>query len=358
MFDNEYGVEQELNQELAIRIVNHRNRFARLFRNRYLEMLPTIITYYNGTDVNVDWVKVELALRYGYHVVIGRDRLGNTQMLGFVTSFMTPSNPSTFLFPTNRLSYDDINWIVPHDLKPHRKDFKEITKLDNCKTGSFVVLRNKTVNYVNDMEIIDHYVSELAEIVCSRYSVTMQAKILTFLTGEKDDETINEVVKALYNGTPYAKVSGLFDPDEHINQWTTFDVSNLLVELKREYQNKIGELNMQLGINSLAVDKSSGVSDIEANSNRASTTAISNIYLLGRNNALKDYNKRYGTELYAIYNDDAISKMTLLENQFGDTTPQSNYTPENPQLGGHNNDKENSNHSTDSTIMSNQEGKK
>ena len=67
-------------------------------------------------------------------------------------------------------------------------------------------------------------------------------------------------------------------------------------------------------MNSLAVEKASGVSDAEAQSNRSFTTSNANIYLDGRNNGLRHLNKRYGLQLEAIYNDEVVSEFQELAN--------------------------------------------
>ena len=88
-------------------------------------------------------------------------------------------------------------------------------------------------------------------------------------------------------------------------------------EMKREYQNKISELCNFLGINSLAVDKESGVSDTEANSNRSFTTANSSIYLRGREpfdmlNKRFSQDERYNFNIKAYYDDEAVSSMDIM----------------------------------------------
>ena len=193
--------------------------------------------------------------------------------------------------------------------------YKEISYDDGCQTGNFVVLRNKLVNYVNDREIINHYVDELAEIVLSRYSISMQVKISTIFLGEPNDESINQVIENLYNGMPYIKGSLLFDPHEQIYHVDNAGMAQNFQELKREYQNKISELNNMLGINSLAVEKSSGVSDEEAKSNRGYTTSNANIQLDGRNSGLKRLNKRYNLNLEAVYNDEVASELQELHEE-------------------------------------------
>ena len=87
-------------------------------------------------------------------------------------------------------------------------------------------------------------------------------------------------------------------------------VVNALSEMKREYQNKISELSNFLGINSLAVDKESGVSDTEANSNRSFTTSNSNIYLRGRE-PLNMLNQRFNLDIQPYYDDEATSQIDI-----------------------------------------------
>src|SRR5699024_9845935 len=139
-------------------------------------------------------------------------------------------------------------------------EMREINHYNDCRTGNFVVIRNKTLNYTADTEIIQHYTIALAEVVLSRFSLTMQAKIITFFLGDENDESINNLVNDLYNGSPIVKAGKFFDPNEHIYHMQSDNISQNFNELKREYQNIIGELNNMLGINSLAVEKTSGVS--------------------------------------------------------------------------------------------------
>ncbi len=335
MFPDYMGIQQNLSDDVGRRVVSHRDRFTRIFFQRYLEMLPSTITYYNGESVAVDWLKVEWALRANFDVVIGQDAVGNIQMLGYATSRMTPSSITTFFGSTSPLRYNDITWTIPNYLKPPRKGFKEITKLDNCQTGNFIVLRNKTLNYVSDHELILHYITELAEIVVSRYSVTIQSKMLTLFLGDVNDETINQAVSDYLNGNPILKMSKAFDPEEQIIQLEPKEVSTLLGTLKNEYQNKISELNSSIGMNSLAVDKQSGVSDTEAKSSRAFTTNVGNIYIDARQNGLDCLNKRFDLSIYAMYNDDAVSKMTVIESLVPETkAPVTADSPEEKEANG------------------------
>src|SRR5699024_9183734 len=305
-------IDKQLNESLKEKTINHRQRFSQLFKARYLELLPSLIKYNSAEKVSVDFLKVEVALRNGYDVIIGETKNNNITVIGYATSNLTSGNPED-LFSSRLLKHGEINFIIPAYLR--QSYYKEISYDDSCKSGNFVVLRNKTLNYISDYAILDHYVQELSEIVLSRFSLSMQVKITTLFLGEPNDETLNQIISDLYNGNPYIKGSKLFDPDEQIYHMQNESIANNFQELKREYQNKISELNNMLGINSLAVEKSSGVSDSEAKSNRDFTTSNANIYLDSRNNGLFKLNKRYDLEIEAMYNDEVVSEFQEIENK-------------------------------------------
>lgn len=325
------GIEQELSEKIDVRVINHRNRFARLFYSRYLELLPTTIKYYNGNQLKaVDWLKVEVMLRNNYDVIIGETVLGNIRVLGISKQRMTPSDPANILM-TKPLTGKHIQWIIPKELRLLR--MKEITDIDNAESGNFVVFRNKALAYNSDYEIIQHYTNELAEIVLSRFSLKMQSKISTFLIGTPNDQTVNNIAESLYNGSPITKVTGHFDPDEHIKEWNNSNAGSMLAELKREYQNTLNELNSILGFSTLGVDKESGVSEGESNSGKSYTTANGNIYLSSRNNACRLLNKRYGYDIHPVFDDNAISTLTIM-NAFGGEDTGSNNGNTNADIKG------------------------
>lgn len=307
--DYKKQIDETLGKSLKEKVIHHRERFTHLFKARYLEMLPSLIKYKNQQSVSVDFMKVEVALRNGYDVVIGETRDGKIKVIGYATTKLTTGNPAD-LWSSRSLRHGDITFIInPKMRMPY---YREITDDDSCKTGNFIVLRNKVLNYTSDNEILEHYVDELAEIVLSRYSISMQVKITTLFLGEPNDETLNQIISDVYNGNPYITGSKLFDPDEQIYHMKNDGIAQNFQELKREYQNKVSELNNMLGINSLAVEKASGVSDAEADSNRAYTTSNANIYLDARNNGLRRLNKRYDLQLEASYNDEVISEFSDL----------------------------------------------
>jgi len=306
------GVEVELNQEISLRVMEHRNRFRSLIFNRYVEFLPLLINYTNKNTVGINFLQLETGLRQGYQVVIGKARNEEIMILGYIHNHYYKNSEdyiNHFNFSTEyRLTEKDIIYTIPEYLRP---DYAlEIQHYDNARSGDFIVMRNKPVNLSNDYEIIEHYCDELAEVVLSRFSLIMQSKFSKVFKSDINDETVNQFITQLFNGAPFIKTDGYFDAEEDIIELESDYVVNALSEMKREYQNKISELSNFLGINSLAVDKESGVSNTEANSNRSFTTSNSNIYLRGRD-PLQLLNQRFGLDIQPYYDDEATSQIDL-----------------------------------------------
>ena len=314
-------IDKSLNETLAEKNVRHRTRFKQLFKARYMEMLPSLIQYKNFNTVSVDFLKVEVALRNGHDVVIGQTRDNKIMVLGVAKNYQSSENPAD-IFTQSELKKSDIDFIIPsHKRMDH---YREITDRDQSLTGNFVVLRNKTLNYISDVNVLDHYIDEMAEIVLSRYSISMQVKVSSLFFGEPNDQSMQKLITNIYNGDPYIPGSKLFDPNDQIYHFDNTGTASVFKELKTEYQNKISELNNMLGINSLAVEKSSGVSDTEANSNRAYTTSNANIYLDARNNGLRRLNKRFNLDIQAMYNDEVVSEFEELSQKEGDSFDNNN----------------------------------
>lgn len=312
MFGQDFQIDKTTGKQLKEKLVHHKARFINIFKGRYSELLPSLIKYKNSDMTDVDFLKVEVALRSGYDIIIGETSTRSIQVIGYATSKQSISDPAN-LWESGELKHGEIHFLIPEILRlPY---YKEITYQDECKKGNFVVMRNKTLNYLNDYVILEHYIDELAEIIVSRYSISMQVKISNLFLGEVGDESINQLITDIYNGNPFISGSQLFDPNEQIFQFQNEGLAQVFSELKREYQNKISELNNMLGINSLAIEKESGVSDEETKGNNSYTTSNSNIYLESRNNALTKLNKRYGLQLEAMYNDDVSSEIQAFTKQ-------------------------------------------
>jgi len=302
------GIKDELPHDIADRVIEHRNRFRRFFIGKMMELLPTVITYvHNGKATSINFLKLEVALRHGYNVVIGKNKLGHLTVLGHVRK----SDTFEIMEMEKEITKDDITFTIPERLIPN--EMNEIKLDDDCSTGNFVILKNKPISYTNDYEILEHYADELTELVVSRFSIIMQAKISTFFIGDQSNsETINQIVASLWNGSPYIKTSKYFDPKQHIHTIENQHLASMFTEIKREYQNRISEMINALGFKALGVDKESGVSHTEAVGNQSFTAGNGNVYLQGRE-PIKRLEKRYGIKITPIFNDEVISESFIYE---------------------------------------------
>lgn len=200
-FNNKYSdIEQSLSEKVKQRVINQRNSFFHFFRNRYSELLPSVISYEGLDDKNVtiDPIQIEIWLRQGLGVAIGQTKKG-TMVLGTVNMSNNIYNIS--VYGTRPLTGGDINFFVSNEIK--MEHYKEISYHDGYQTGNFVVLYNKPLCFTNDYNIIDIYSERIAEIAMSRFSIYMQAKISTVIRGETDDEDVLQITQDLYNGAPY-----------------------------------------------------------------------------------------------------------------------------------------------------------
>ena len=302
---NNRGLGAELKKDLSGKVLHHRDDFYNFFIGRYMEGLATLF-FYNLPEP-FEKERLEIMLRSGQAVAYGKNRLGKMVVLGYIQDFYDLSNgvEGTYI---NRQPYTgkDIQYTIPAALIPNRESLREITVNDAAETGNFVVFHNKSINFTNDFKIIRHYAEELAEIVASRFSLIMQAKMMTVITSEVGDETANQMVSALYNGDPFVTVSKMFDVEDNIIRIDNPSLSTNLEALKTEYQNKIAELNSLFGINVLAVDKESGVTGQEANGNLGFVTVNANIWLESRQYTLNLLNKRYGADYKVTFDANAV----------------------------------------------------
>lgn len=299
---------QSFKEKIKQRVVTHRNRFYKLIYNRYSEILPFTISYENIDErFKVDLIQLESMLRHNYNVVIGEDVTGDIVILGYVN--LSNKNNFDYHYLPKTYTKKDINFII-------NKAYilPEYTQLNQYnKNGNFIVIQNKVYNYINDYEIIEHYAEEIAEISLSRFSLILQAKVMTFFRGDLNGDDLEEVIDDLFNGAPAIKTSVQFDVNENIIRFDNGNITSTLTELKREFQNKLSELNSMLGLSSLGVDKESGVSDEEAQSNASFKKSNGNIYLFARNNALKFLNERYEMNIHTEFSENMVKELSSLE---------------------------------------------
>src|SRR5699024_11690485 len=115
---------KKINKNRKKKIVKNKKRFIKILKARYLEILHILINYNNEDPISVDFMKVEVALRNGYDVVIGETANRTIQVIGYATSNQSSNNPAD-LFSSDVLRHGSINFVIPEHLQLNY--YKEIS---------------------------------------------------------------------------------------------------------------------------------------------------------------------------------------------------------------------------------------
>lgn len=312
--DNDYdsGVEISQKDKATQMIIRQRNAYRKIIFNRYHEIILNIRDYIN-VPVSFNKLKCEYFLRSGMAVAVGKDALDNFQLLGTVNDTNTVTNAFT-PYANKRLTGKDINFVIPKNLIPFDlKNYQEITELDNAQTGDFVILRNKPFTFTNDMAIVNFYADRLAELMASRLSLILQAKVTSVIPVENgNSEDADQIAANLLNGAPYLIMNK--DRMRLKDMVVTIGDSSIperIKTLKTAFNDEQNELNNMLGINTVGVDKASGVSDKEADSNNDYVTSTTNMYIRGVQHGLDLYNTRFNKKMYVYMNQPSLAELKL-----------------------------------------------
>src|SRR5699024_1183240 len=76
----------------------------------------SLIKYNNAYPISVDFMKVEVALRNGYDVVIGETANRTIQVIGYATSNQSSNNPADLFF-SDVLRHGSINFVISEHLQ-------------------------------------------------------------------------------------------------------------------------------------------------------------------------------------------------------------------------------------------------
>lgn len=304
--DRGEGVAVDLSQSLRLKVIAHRDRYFKLMTGRYMEVLYNLRQYKN-LPPSINKYKLESYLRQGRDVIIGNNAYGVACILGLSMNSFSPSNPYGTYTPMP-LTSDAIQWTIPKEYIPvgvlsGEHKLKEITELDNGATGDFVVLRNKPIQHISDFELMQLHISALAELEASLFSLIIQAKVGTVIQTEIDSNDYEKLVESIYNGAPFVHTTELLNVEENILSLGNPEVATRIKELKDDKNSRAEELNNSLAINSAGVQKQSGVSEAEVNSNNDEISAVANMYINGIQEPFNLFNHRFGTDYQVFFNE-------------------------------------------------------
>lgn len=300
------GLDVEFPEDLEKRVITHRNYHLHMMVDRIFKALISTISYKN-LDIQVDPHRLEHFLRTGKDVAIGETKEGTIAIIGY-------SSHRPYLYEDTYFPVDQSKIVYTIPEASRMEEYRRISLLDDCSTGNMIIIPNQVFYSFSDFRIIQHYCKKLSEIEASRYSLIIQAKALTYFKGDRNDETLNQLVQKFYNGSPFLKLHHAFDVEKMIGILEhTGVISQLMTSLKEEYNTVLAELCQILGINSFGIAKESGISSEEINANNELVLASANIYIKARQSEFDKLNKRYGKNIQVMYDNDKEPQRNPLE---------------------------------------------
>lgn len=302
------GVKTPVKDEIFKLVVDHKEQWKEETRRRYYEILPCLMKHKGSEWSGVDISYLERLLKSDsvYGVAVGVNSMGIVTILGKIKTYDKELERYT------RLTEKDIEWLIPQEYRP--ETCEQIWRLDDCKSGNFVVFRDKCYKKVNDKLFIKNRVSVMGEVELSRFSLIMQAKFQTFFKGNLDGGDLEDIIAEFMSGYPVIDVGTKFDEMINIFHIENPELAANLSLMKDEANNLLSELNAWLGINSLGVDKASGVSDSESNANTPFVSANSDIYIPGRQEPWDDLCKNLGKPKVEVgYNANLVKELEEID---------------------------------------------
>lgn len=292
-------IEETIEVGFADKVSNFRKRTFDIMMSRVTEVVPQLL-YYENLPPSLSSSHIERLLRLGWNdIVIGEDITGQVIVLGVVIAY-----------EVNFLGYPlakQIQWIpeLKKQMLPKNK-YKQITPYS--KDGNYVVIRNKyNKEFFPELEIIEYYTEHLAEIKATRFSLSLQAKAITYFKGTdpENNERVKKMVDAFFNGDPAITLDSNLSDKEIIGTIASASmIPQLMIQNKDEYNNVLNEMYSMLGIQNLGVDKAAGVSKMEASSNDGFLSAVANIGINARQDGFNLANEKWGYNIKVGYNND------------------------------------------------------
>lgn len=265
--------------------------------SRLIEILPYLMEYEN-LPPSLSALQIESQLRISNQdLVIGLDKFERLVVLGRPVGLV--NNASGYPIVTG------IQFIIDEAQRLPRDEYVQIIPTNPDK-GNYVLLRNRyNPGFKNDVEMIQDYAVNLAELKKSRYSLSLQANVLTYFKGIDvyDNNTINKLIDDMFEGAPVIKIESAINVNDDFGTMDNAKViPAMLSATKDEYDNVFNEILNMIGVMNLGVDKASGVTSEEASANHGFLNAINNIYVKTRQDAFDLINNALGYDIQVSAN--------------------------------------------------------
>lgn len=283
--------------------------------NDYLtNLVLNLITYENAPDT-LDERFLEFNLRYCGYARVGGVDADNVFVLGQNQNGEYGLNALGSLIDQSTIPN-------PFSVDDNTKELPYLTRMNyQGKEAGYVTLTNKYNYYLSglmstftDIQLVDRVSKSLAKIKASEMrNVDLMKQQYIGLTKNKN-LTANQVYQQIQEGQSFIGIDSDLGDITNVLDVTDFNIHDFIPTLKTAWNNEIEELLTMLGINTVGVDKKERLVAMEAEANAQLTEASANVYLQARNQQLEILNAVLGTNIEAVFNQQAFQQLVKLQN--------------------------------------------
>ena len=293
----------------------------------YLRNLLINLIKYENVPITFDMRYAEFCLRnFGYVRVGGLDK-DNIFVLQ-PDGNASQTNPQVGAFG---FIQDALDQRIPNPIKdgaqlyqitrPNVREVKRRVQAESTE-GAYVVLSNKYSYFYRglgstmmDADLDDRTAQTLAKIKATEIYNLEQMKIPYVGYTTNKNLTSKNIFSNIQQGIPFIELDADIQDVNKMFGVMNLNVPNYIADLKDAWNNELTELLTMLGINNIGVDKKERLVANEVNANSQLIEASGNIYLDARNNQFELLNEVFGTNIKAVFNQDAYNQLVSLTKQ-------------------------------------------
>lgn len=288
--------------------------YYNIYSDYLTNLILNLITYENA-PATLDERFLEFNLRYYGYARVGGVDADNVFVLGQNQNGEYGLNALGSLIDQSTIPN-------PFSVDDNTKELPYLTRMNyHGKEEGYVTLTNKYNYYLaglmstfTDMQLVDRVSKSLAKIKASEMrNVDLMKQQYIGLTKNKN-LTANQVYQQIQEGQSFIGIDSDLGDITNVLDVTDFNIHDFIPTLKTAWNNEIEELLTMLGINTVGVDKKERLVAMEAEANAQLTEASANVYLQARNQQLEILNAVLGTNIEAVFNQQAFQQLVKLQN--------------------------------------------
>lgn len=290
-------------------------QYIAIYESYFNNLLINLITYKNA-PITFDGRFCEWCLRkFGFCRIGGTDKdnifvlengndaLPDAGMFGHLMDKATIQNPFNSDDELDKLQ--QINRFNLKKMKDKQEGYVTLSNKYNYYFANFGTVGT-------DFALTQRTAYTLAHIKATEVFNMNQMKV-PFVAFTKDKNlTAQNIWEGINAGLPLVVIDKELGDLDSVIKVADLNIPNFLPELKDQWNNELSEMLTMLGINNVGVDKKERLVKSEVDANSQLIEASGNIYLDARNNQLALINEVFGTNIKAVFNQEAYMQLVQL----------------------------------------------